>query len=73
MFALGDQTRKVIFVFAAVKGISEAKPNSSGAVIVVPAHVAAVASFTTLTTALVISVGSIAIVEISAPPKPITP
>ena len=73
MPASGDQTFNDIEVFEAEKGTGLANPNPAAAVIVVPAQDSAVADLITLTTVLEEFVGSVTIVEASAPPNPITP
>ena len=69
--ARGEYTRTRIFVSAAVNGIIPT--DSFGPVdTVVPAHNSAVADFTTFATVFVPSVGSVASVESSAPPNPVS-
>ena len=60
-------------MLAAVNGILVAKPNCAAAVIVVPAYDSAVAVLITFETLLDANVGSVTIVDCSAPPNPIKP
>ena len=73
MPASGDQTFNDIEVFEAEKGTGLANPKAAAAVIVVPAQGCAEADLITLTTVLLGFVGSVTIVDASAPSNPITP
>ena len=76
MPACGDHTLTFILFSVAVKGMLLLKPDCTvpaTAVTVVPAHSSAVLVLITLATLFVASVGSVTIVDCSAPPNPTTP
>ena len=76
MPASGDHTRTDMRVSVVLNGIFVEKPRCTPprvSVMVVPAKISAPAARTTRATLLAASVGSVTIVDASAPPKPTRP